>query len=151
MRDGALGLTGRLTGRCTTTGRADGALGGGQTDSPRSANPEVSFTLNEFGQADANCSFALTFPHGSLAGTAGVSSTLQEGGTTGTASESVTLSISGGTGVYAGRTGRGSGKLVTTVPATTVYCDSAYACRLPIPLVIPRVDTQSEAWHLTLR
>ena len=33
----------------------------------------------------------------------------------------------------------------------TVGHVEVYAYRLPIPLVIPRVDSQSEAWHLTLR
>jgi hypothetical protein len=31
-----------------------------------------------------------------------------------------------------------------------VNCVTVSPCRLPVPLVIPRVDTQSEAWRLTL-
>jgi hypothetical protein len=150
-RDAATGLTGKLTGRCTATGRANGSISGGVLVSDPAAAASARFTLTEYGQAVANCTFALAFPRGSLYGAAAVSAALSEGDAPGTSRESITLRIDRGTGIYADQSGRGSGSLVTTVPATTVSCAAVYACRLPIPLVIPRVDSQSEAWHLTLR
>jgi hypothetical protein len=150
LRDGAAGLSGALTGRCSASGRANGTLSGGVFVTARALSASASFTLTEYGQTAASCTFLLSFPHGSLSGTAVVTSLLQEGDATGTSSESVALVIAHGTGIYAGRTGRGGGKIVTTVPPTTVRCIAEYACHLPIPLVIPRTDAQSEAWHVTL-
>jgi len=150
VRDDGAGLSGTLTGRCSTSGRANGTLSGGVVVTARALSASASFTLTEYGQTVASCRFLLRFPHGSLSGTAVVTSLLQEGDAAGTSSESVALMVTHGTGVYAGRSGRGGGKIVTTVPPTTVHCIAEYACHLPIPLVIPRTDTQSEAWHVTL-
>jgi hypothetical protein len=141
-------LSGTLAGRCSASGLATGS----QSQTPDSATATVSITEFEQASATAHCTFTLALPRGSLRGTAVVTSTLEYGDTPGSSSESVAISVRRGTGVYSGRAGSGGGKAETTVPPRTFTCSTiSQGCGHPGWLVIPAVDTQSEAWHLTLR
>jgi hypothetical protein len=147
VRDGTAGIAGELTGHCTASGRANGTLGGGFA-----GLAGVTVTRIEQAQTVANCSFDLSFRNGSLSGTAVVTSLLDQGPKASRSIESIKISVTRGTGAYAGRTGRGSGKFGAEFAPATVTCQTLYAgCQTPVPLVIPAVDTQSEAWNLTLR
>jgi hypothetical protein len=148
VSDATAGLAGTLAGRCTASGQAQGY----ESSAPDPATAtDITRTLFNNATASARCSFVLTFRHGSLSGTAVVTSALTEGGAPGSSTESVTLTVTRGTGLYAGRIGHGAGKLVTTVPSTTFSEPAIDQGPGPRPLIIPAVDTQSEAWHLTLR
>jgi hypothetical protein len=146
VEDAVAHLSGRLDGTCTASGRAQGH----ELSTPGTDPGTIASTLIAQAAATAHCSFAITFPSGSISGTALITTTLHEGLATGRSTERAKIAVVAGTGVFAHGFGQGSGKVATPVPPTTFTeptIDQGPGVRRPI---IPPVDTQAENWHLTL-